>query len=766
MSSFELLFSYSFFSILIFRPPGTGKTFIGVKLVKLLLNNKDLWWNQQVDAAPNRLNRRRRIIQRKPILMICYTNHALDQFLELIIKECKLNRGVVRVGGRSKAENLSAFLLRNIKSAMRAERKIEQFVHHGIRDAYTELKSLREVLTEKTNKVILGTNEILSMECLSKYMNESNLDWFLMQTNHNSNIDLNVVLLNWLGFFSLNDINNNKRSSFDFNEIAQLAKKLTISKDDDYRQTSSGQARSSTNDRIKQNENNDEGDDDDDEDEAEAEALNEEILKQNQERMLDDDGFELVSGRASAPKKKSGQIQNEDYYENKIRVVLSTEEIGRLIEDSNKAADDGVQWTQAGNKKKLKKKLLEKVRAHIELIVSFSIFSPPRKSLSSSSTTHNVWRMDYTERFVLYNEWTKAYKKEKQIEIDSLKSKYNEYAAKYKEMRMQEDRQIMQDALIIAMTTSGSARYHKILNDIGPKIVIVEEAAEVFESHIVSSLSGDCEHLILIGDHIQLRPNPNVYHLAKNYHLDVSLFERLLNNNIKKEMLTCQHRMRPEVSALMRFFYNEAIVDNENVLAYPKNILGLKHPVYFINHQYEERADKENQSSKSNLFEADYVASLAQYLVKNKYLQEKITIITMYLGQMAEIKTRLRQLGLKEVRVFTVDNYQGEENDIILLSLVRSNRNNSIGFLNIINRVCVALSRAKHALYCIGNFELLRAKSPKWNEIITFMEEKQFVGKGVALTCYQHPVNDIVAQMATDFVKRPDGLFFLFIAIF
>jgi len=85
--------------------------------------------------------------------------------------------------------------------------------------------------------------------------------------------------------------------------------------------------------------------------------------------------------------------------------------------------------------------------------------------------------------------------------------------------------------------------------------VIVEEAAEVLESHIVTCITKSCQHIILIGefifflflsdkvfafsyflissgDHFQLRPSTNVYDLAKKYHLDVSLFERMLNNNL------------------------------------------------------------------------------------------------------------------------------------------------------------------------------------------------------------------------------------------
>ena len=81
------------------------------------------------------------------------------------------------------------------------------------------------------------------------------------------------------------------------------------------------------------------------------------------------------------------------------------------------------------------------------------------------------------------------------------------------------------------------------LRSLKPRIVIVEEAAEVLEAHLLTSLTVACEHLILIGDHKQLRPNPAVYELAKKFNFDVSLFERLINNGFPYRMLKNQHRM-------------------------------------------------------------------------------------------------------------------------------------------------------------------------------------------------------------------------------
>ena len=72
--------------------------------------------------------------------------------------------------------------------------------------------------------------------------------------------------------------------------------------------------------------------------------------------------------------------------------------------------------------------------------------------------------------------------------------------------------------------------------------MIVEEAAELFEAHIITSLNPKCEHLILIGDHVQLRPSPSVYKLAVDYKIDVSLFERFVKNDFPNVRLNIQVR--------------------------------------------------------------------------------------------------------------------------------------------------------------------------------------------------------------------------------
>ncbi|CAC5383765.1 NFX1-type zinc finger-containing protein 1 [Mytilus coruscus] len=98
------------------------------------------------------------------------------------------------------------------------------------------------------------------------------------------------------------------------------------------------------------------------------------------------------------------------------------------------------------------------------------------------------------------------------------------------------------------------------------------------------------------------------------------------------------------------------------------------------------------------------------------------------------------------VRITTVDNFQGEENDIILFSLVRSNMENEIGFLSEANRVCVALSRAKIGLYVVGNFELLTSKSGLWKNIVNDADKRQSVGSKLISTCQTHKNSTYVSK--------------------
>jgi hypothetical protein len=197
---FNIIFVYG--SFFVSRPPGTGKTFIGVKLVQLLMHNRQTWWKRAGETT------------HRPILMICYTNHALDQFLESCVNTCKLDSGVVRVGSRSKNEKLDEFLLKNIK---RSSRQRDGYLRSIMRDEADNLKNMQSQMNHvnKLLRILFDGCGVLNFKTISKYMTKRQIEHFkanlpyLAETFKIKETDagLNMSLLDWLGLISLDAAN-------------------------------------------------------------------------------------------------------------------------------------------------------------------------------------------------------------------------------------------------------------------------------------------------------------------------------------------------------------------------------------------------------------------------------------------------------------------------------------------------------------------------------------------------------------------------------
>ena len=165
---------------------------MGVKLVQLLLHNRNLWWNREA--------------RHKPILMICYTNHALDQFLEFIVKECKLTNGVVRVGGRCKSEALEPYLLKNIKRKAKITKSISADIFYRIKDEYRRMSELSDKIKPKSKLIDLTHDCLLSFNSVSQIC--ENVD-YLKQLKTSANSP-DFSLLVWLGFLESKLLSNSK----------------------------------------------------------------------------------------------------------------------------------------------------------------------------------------------------------------------------------------------------------------------------------------------------------------------------------------------------------------------------------------------------------------------------------------------------------------------------------------------------------------------------------------------------------------------------
>ena len=162
------------------------------------------------------------------------------------------------------------------------------------------------------------------------------------------------------------------------------------------------------------------------------------------------------------------------------------------------------------------------------------------------------------------------------------------------------------------------------------------------------------------------------------------------------------------------------------------------------------------------MHEAEFVTQLVLYLLKNGYQEGSITVLTFYLGQNKKLRETIRQtisapFSPKLIDVQTVDNYQGQENDIIILSCVRSNTEKKGGFSVIQNRINVALSRARNGLFVIGNITMLaQAKNYMatnkniWTDIRKLAKEENTLmygtREGIELACNRQGIEKFLTD--------------------
>jgi superfamily I DNA and/or RNA helicase len=216
---------------------------------------------------------------------------------------------------------------------------------------------------------------------------------------------------------------------------------------------------------------------------------------------------------------------------------------------------------------------------------------------------------------------------------------------------MERDLTIIRRKRIIGCTTTAAAKYVQALQAISPGVLLVEEAGEILESHILTALGPETKQLILIGDHKQLRPKVH-YDLSvekgQGYDLNRSLFERLVLKGYPHRVLSQQHRMRPEISALVRQLTYPDLVDAPKTQGRP-NLRGFQDNLIFVNHSEPEMElpdvpdwrDNTSTSSKENMFEASMTLKCVRYLGQQGYRTDNLVILTPYLGQLRLLRDEL-----------------------------------------------------------------------------------------------------------------------------
>lgn len=252
--------------------------------------------------------------------------------------------------------------------------------------------------------------------------------------------------------------------------------------------------------------------------------------------------------------------------------------------------------------------------------------------------------------------------------------------------------------------------------------VIVDEASQCCEPELLMPLCYRISRMILIGDPMQL-PATVISRYAQEFDFGRSLFERFFihfgeySSSSPIAMLTEQYRMHPEICHFpSKQFYDGRLVCARTVFKQHS----LKPYIIF-----DLRNSKESKSGTSasveNQAEADLVRNLLFAVSSRAPDGSKIGVITPYKGQKRLITNKICNLQPQRditIDVNTCDGFQGQEKDIIILSCVRSFENHgTIGFLKSIQRMNVALTRAKDSMIiCISAKSL--SKDETWNNLI------------------------------------------------
>ncbi|KAH8161674.1 hypothetical protein CIB48_g6573 [Xylaria polymorpha] len=282
------------------------------------------------------------------------------------------------------------------------------------------------------------------------------------------------------------------------------------------------------------------------------------------------------------------------------------------------------------------------------------------------------------------------------------------------------------EARIIAMTSTHAAMRRSEIASLGFHYdnVVMEEAAQITEIENFIPLAMQkpkdgqlaLQRVVLCGDHYQ--NSPVIQSLAFRHYanLEQSLFSRLVRLGIPVITLDQQGRARPSIAALYQWRYPNLgnLPHVESLKDFQAANAGFKYDYQFINvPDYKGHGEVEpTPHFIQNLGEAEYAVALYQYMRLLGYPASKISILTTYAGQRALVKDILAFrceneaiFGMPKI-VTTVDKYQGEQNDYIILSLTRTSR---VGYLRDIRRLTVALSRARLGLYIVGRREVFEA---------------------------------------------------------
>ncbi|HEX3008040.1 MAG TPA: AAA domain-containing protein, partial [Bacteroidales bacterium] len=290
---------------------------------------------------------------------------------------------------------------------------------------------------------------------------------------------------------------------------------------------------------------------------------------------------------------------------------------------------------------------------------------------------------------------------------------------------------IISKAKVIACTLVGANSY--VLKGKRYRTVFIDEAAQALEPACWIPII-KAERVVFAGDHCQLPPTIKSFEASRSG-LANTLFEKAIKRNKADVMLMEQYRMNNEIMTFpSRHFYNNQLKANKAVAE--GKIFSEDLPVEFIDTAgsgFFEQTDEETRSiynqEEANLLIQHFTQYTSQLEALNITQQVRdVGIISPYKAQVSLLQDSLNGATIfpdhitENLNINTVDSFQGQERDIIYISLVRSNEKGEIGFLSDTRRMNVAMTRARKKLVIIGDSAAI-GQHPFYDKLLDYINE-------------------------------------------
>lgn len=327
------------------------------------------------------------------------------------------------------------------------------------------------------------------------------------------------------------------------------------------------------------------------------------------------------------------------------------------------------------------------------------------------------------------------------VKLNQLKSELGELSSqdekKFKQLTRNAEREILTNADVICCTCVGAGDPR--LSRSKFRTVLIDESTQSAEPECMIPLVLGCKQVVLVGDHQQLGPVIMNKKAAKAG-LNQSLFERLVILGCAPIRLNVQYRMHPCLSEFpSNMFYEGSLQNGVTMQQRLRPDVDFPWPVRDAPMMFWSNLGNEEISASGtsylNRTEASNVEKIITRFFKAGVQPSDIGIITPYEGQRSYVVSSMQTNGTfkkenyKEIEVASVDAFQGREKDFIVLSCVRSNDHQGIGFLSDPRRLNVALTRAKYGCVILGNPKVL-SKHPLWHYLLLHFKERNCLVEG------------------------------------